>query len=108
MNRIDKLKQFFAQDPQDAFTLYSLAHEYQQMQDWEQAILYFEQLRAAHPTYTGLYYHLGRCYEKVNQAAKGLEIFYLGKDICTQTGDTHALAELSNTIINREMGIDDD
>lgn len=106
-NRINQLLSFLELDPNDAFTLYSLAHEYKQIAEIEKAISYFEELRTKQPTYTGLYYHLGKCYEDIAQADKGMEIFLLGVQIAEQQKDMHALSELRTLIVNREMGIED-
>ncbi len=107
MNRIEQLLSFLAIDEHDAFTLYSLAHEYKQIGEMQKAIAYFEKLREKHPNYTGLYYHLGKAYEEVGEMEKGMDIFEIGVQIAEKQKDMHALSELRTLIVNREMGIED-
>ncbi len=108
MNRIEQLLSFLAIDANDAFTLYSLAHEHKQAGEMEKALAYFEELREKHPTYTGLYYHLGKVYEAIGEKEKGMAIFEIGVQIAEKQRDMHALAELRTLIVNREMGIEED
>jgi len=105
--RLEQLFSFLQADPNDTFTLYSIAYEYMQLRDFPKAIEYFEQLRTVNPNYTGLYYHLGIVYEKVGQPEKGMEIFQKGIEIASEMKDQHALSELKNIYQNREMGIAD-
>lgn len=107
MNRIEQLLSFLAIDEYDAFTLYSLGHEYKQMGEIEKAVNYFEQLRQKHPNYTGLYYHLGKAYEEIGEMEMGMKIFDIGVQIAEKQKDMHALSELRTLIVNREMGIED-
>jgi tetratricopeptide (TPR) repeat protein len=105
--RLEQLFSFLQADANDTFTLYSIAYEYMQLQDFPKSVEYFERLRAVNPQYTGLYYHLGIVYEKMGQADKGMEIFQKGIEVATAVKDLHALSELKNIYQNREMGIED-
>lgn len=105
--RITQLLSFLELVPQDAFTLYSLAYEYMNLEEYEVANQYFERLHAAQPDYVGMYYHWGRCLEKMNEPEKAMSVFREGVAVAQRISDTHALAELNNTILNRELGIDD-
>lgn len=107
MNRIEQLLSFLEIDANDAFTLYSIAHEYKQIGEIEKALLYFENLREKHPNYTGMYYHLGKVYEEMGEMEKGMDIFKIGVQIAEKQKDMHALSELRTLIVNREMGIED-
>lgn len=105
--RIAQLLSFLELAPQDAFTLYSLAYEYMNVGSYPQANQYFERLHATQPSYVGMYYHWGRCLEKMNEPDKAMAVFKEGVAVAQRISDTHALAELNNTILNRELGIDD-
>lgn len=105
--RLEQLFTFLQADENDTFTLYSIAYEYMQLQDFAKSIEFFERLRSLNPQYTGLYYHLGIAYEKAGQPEKGMEIFCKGMEIAAQMKDNHALSELKNIYQNREMGIED-
>ena len=106
--RLNQLYGFLEMDAKDAFTLYSIGYEYMLLSDWEKAVDYFEQLRSLHPDYTGVYYHLGKCYEKLGKPEEGMTVFEAGLAAAERKQDTHALAELKNLIQNRCLGIYDD
>lgn len=107
-NRLDQLFHFLLLDENDAFTLYSIGYEYMQLEEFDKAIIYFERLRKKQASYTGVYFHLGKCYEKLGKPELGMEIFQKGLAICEAAKDTHAYAELKNLIQNRELGIEED
>ncbi len=106
--RLNQLYLYLKMDETDSFSLYSIAYEYMMLKDWELAIVYFERLRAIHPDYTGLYYHLGKIYEKKGEMEEGMTIFMTGIREAEQKNDLHALSELKNLVQNRKMGIYDE
>lgn len=106
--RLGQLYQFLAMNNKDAFTLYSIGYEYTRLEDWEKSVFYFEKLRETHPDYVGVYYHLGKCYERLSKPEIGMEIYEAGIAAAQAKGDLHALSELKNRIQNRKMGIFED
>ncbi|MEO1448215.1 MAG: tetratricopeptide repeat protein, partial [Bacteroidota bacterium] len=66
--RLTQLYKFLELAPDDAFTLYSIAHEYQQGGDLQKARSYFERLLEAQPTYVGAYYHLADIQKQQGEA----------------------------------------
>ncbi len=105
--RLKRLFDFLKKAPNDAFTLYSIAYEYQQKEDWVEAQKYFEQLKSLHPDYIGLYYHLGAVLERQAQTEQAINIYKEGISLAQQKRERHALSELQRAL-NTAMGIDDD
>lgn len=95
---LNRLFSFLEEDSEDAFTLYSIAYEYAKGDQHLSAIQYFLKLRKAHPQYVGLYYHLGKSYEKEDKADKAADIYQEGIKMARQQRDTHALSELQNAL----------
>lgn len=95
---LNRLFSFLEKDPEDAFTLYSIAYEYAKGDQHLSAIQYFQKLRKVHPQYVGLYYHLGKSYEKEQQEEKAAAIYQEGIKMARQQRDTHALSELQNAL----------
>ena len=59
----------------DSFALFALAKEYEKHGDLDQALAYYRRLRQSNPGYVGLYYHLGKLYERLNLPAEALEAY---------------------------------
>ena len=64
MNRIEKLKAFLIENPQDSFVQHALALEYVKEGDDSEARRLFEELLERDENYIGSYYHLARLLER--------------------------------------------
>jgi tetratricopeptide (TPR) repeat protein len=94
MSRIDHLLDFLREDPSDAFVLYSLAQEYIKEGDTGNALEYFIKLRQHDPDYVGMYYHLGKLYEALEDHSQALKTYEEGIAVAHAQGDAHAASEL--------------
>lgn len=101
--RLQKLKNFLKEDPNDDFILFALAQEYQKMDQLNEALEYYIQLQNKNPYYIGTYYHLGKLYEDLNQQETALESYKDGIEKAKERKDLHALAELQNAKTNLEL-----
>ena len=52
------------------------------------------------PNYVGLYYHLGKLYERQEKWDLALDIYRKGMEVARQAGDQHALSELAGAKLN--------
>lgn len=104
--RLQQLLGFLQESPHDSFTLYSIAYEYQQAQDFEQARNYFGQLLALDPDYVGAYYHLGKCQMALEEETAAQATLQQGIEVAKRKKDQHALSELQNALLNAELGED--
>lgn len=103
--RLEKLLEFLKNEPNDPFLKYALATEYFNLQDYDKALFYFEDLVSGHPDYVGTYYHLGKLYEILNRKSEAIEIYKSGMLIARKAGDNHAYSELQ-TVFNSASGLD--
>jgi tetratricopeptide (TPR) repeat protein len=94
-NRLEHLMEFYKEDPNDAFTRYGIALEYNARKDFPNAVEWFERLRSDEPDYVPTYYMLAGVYRAVNNTAKAEEIYRAGLQAAKRTGDNHAFSELS-------------
>lgn len=94
INRLKKLLDFAASEPNDAFLKYALATEYLRLQDTDKALEYFINLTQNHPEYVGTYYHLGKLLQTLNKKQQALQIYQTGMVMAKQAKDQHALNEL--------------
>jgi tetratricopeptide (TPR) repeat protein len=104
--RLEQLKALASERPNDAFTLFALAKEYQKSENFKQSLLYYREIVKIQPDYVGTYYHLGKLLEQENQEKEALEIYRKGIEIAQKIQDLHALSELKNAHLNLEIEMD--
>ena len=92
--RLQQLMALWQASPTDAFLLFAIAKEYEKAGDEAQALLWYERLREADPAYVGLYYHLGRLYERLGRLQDAIDTYCTGMRVAQQAGDQHSWAEL--------------
>ena len=104
--RLEQLKALASERPNDAFTLFALAKEYEKKGDLENALLNYRNITTNQQDYVGTYYHLGKLLEQDNQEDEALEVYKKGILIAQKIQDLHALAELKNALQNLEIEMD--
>jgi len=104
-NRLQKLLEFYQNEPNDPFLKYALATEYLRLNEAEQALQYYEDLIQNHADYVGTYYHLGKLYEALNRKDDAIAVYQTGMRQARAAGDNHAFAELQ-AVYNSAMGLD--
>jgi Tfp pilus assembly protein PilF len=100
MDRIEKLKLFIAQNPQDHFSMHALAMEYIKLGDDRAAKALLESILKANPDYIGSYYHLGKLWERAGDATAARQVYASGIEIARKQGDNHARGELMTALDN--------
>ncbi len=93
--RLIQLTELLKESPNEPFILFAIAKEYENMPDHKQALQFYLQLQSVDPNYVGLYYHLGKLYEILEQPAKAFETYTTGMNVARKQGDQHALSELA-------------
>ncbi|HVV56624.1 MAG TPA: tetratricopeptide repeat protein [Mucilaginibacter sp.] len=106
MSRLEKLLEFYKNEPSDPFLKYALATEYLRMNDRDKALEYYENLVNNHPDYVGTYYHLGKLYETLNRKPEAIVTYEKGMATAQKQRDNHAFAELQ-TVYREATGFDD-
>jgi Tfp pilus assembly protein PilF len=94
MNRIDKLKEFLKDSPEDSFLQHALALEYIKENNDEEAKILFETVLEREPNYIGSYYHLGKLLERNNDHAKAVKVYEVGMKEAKIMKDNHSYNEL--------------
>lgn len=103
---IEKLEAFLQTDPEDTFTKFALALEYQKIGQIEKSKTLFEQITKSDPNYVGTYYHLGKLYFQLGKTEKAVKVFRSGIEVAKSAGDHHALSELQTALM--ELEVDDE
>ena len=95
---IERLQAYLEKDPDDTFTRFALALEYQKKDDIDNARSLFEAIIEDNPEYVGTYYHLGKLYERINATELASETYQKGIRAAQTAGDPKALAELQEAL----------
>ncbi|NNE27302.1 MAG: tetratricopeptide repeat protein [Saprospiraceae bacterium] len=105
--RLKTLLNYYEKDNQDAFIIFALAKEYEQLSQIDKAMYHYLELKTKHSDYIGLYYHLAKLYETRGENEMALQTYGEGIELAKSKRDYHALSELNNAKMNLEMEMDD-
>lgn len=92
-NRLEILRQFVAEEPQDPFNHYALATELLKSNKPE-AQQIFEYLLKSHADYLATYYHLGALYVELSEYQLAEEAYLAGIELARKIGNEKTLKEL--------------
>lgn len=94
MDRIEKIREFLADNPSDNFLRHALALEYIKAGHDAEARTLFEAILTASPDYVGSYYHLAKLLEKMEETALAITWYEKGMAAAKTAGDNHSYNEL--------------
>ena len=106
--RLQLLQQILEKTPGDAFALFAIAKEHEGLGDLPQALSFYLQLHESDPDYVGLYYHLGKLYEKLNQPDAAIQTYRAGMQVAKKAGDQHAYSEIYAANLELDDSDDED
>lgn len=96
--RINILRQFLKDDPNDVFSMYALALEYVKAVELKKALALMTSLLENHPDYLPAYYQLGKLLEQVNNKEEALVTYQKGILLAKEKGNLHTASELRGAI----------
>ena len=102
MLRIDQIRQFLQDSPNDSFLRYALAQELQKQGDLEGAKEAYLWLTDNQPSYVATYYHLGKLLITQGEKEAALAWFNLGIEHAQAAKELHALSELQSAKLELE------
>jgi Tfp pilus assembly protein PilF len=94
MDRIARLKEFLASNPDDSFVQHALALEYVKTGDDAAARKLFENILNTDENYIGSYYHLAKLLERNDEKESAIQWYERGMLKAKENGDMHAYNEL--------------
>jgi tetratricopeptide (TPR) repeat protein len=98
MDRIEVFKNMAAQDPANVLARYGLAMEHVKINEFEEAVKWFQSVLEVNPNYAAAYFHCGQTYEKMGDVDAARAIYQKGIEVTTRTGDGHTRAELQGAL----------
>jgi predicted Zn-dependent protease len=94
MEKIEKLRSFLSNSPEDPFLNHALALEYIKMGNDTEAKRLFLNILTRDPSYIGSYYHLARLLERAGETENAKACYEKGMIAAKHSGDNHAFNEL--------------
>ena len=98
MNRIEILKGFLNENPNDSFSRYALALEYVKLGQHDDALSEFETVKTNDPAYVATYFQLGQLYQKLGRSHEAEKTFRTGITVAATAGDDHTRSELEGAL----------
>jgi tetratricopeptide (TPR) repeat protein len=98
MDRIEQLKKFIEQSPNEPFPRYALALELKGKGEAAQAATELQALLDRAPDYLAAYLQLGMLLQTLSRAGDAREILAKGQELARRKGDTHTLGELTQAL----------
>jgi tetratricopeptide (TPR) repeat protein len=98
MGRIELLKGFLAENPDDSFSRYALSLEYVKLGQLDDARREFETVREKDPDYLATYYQLGQLYLKMGLKHDAEKTLRTGIGVAIKQRDDHTRSELEGVL----------
>ncbi len=92
-NRLEILRQFVVEEPQDPFNHYALATELLKINKTDSRQI-FEYLLENHADYLATYYHLGALYVELNENHLAEKTYLMGIELAHKLNNGKTLKEL--------------
>jgi Tfp pilus assembly protein PilF len=105
-NTIKQLARNIKADPDDTFSKFALALEFIKQENLKKARILFEDIYENDPDYVGLYYHLGKLYERLGRQQKARKIFQEGIKIASKQKEPRTEKELKEALAQLESEMD--
>lgn len=102
-DRLNQLLGMLNDDPKDSFLRYAVAKEYENGLLEQEALNEYLTIKDLDPDYVGMYYHLGKLYEKLENYELAIQSYNEGIAVAKKLSDLHALSELNSAKMNLEM-----
>lgn len=97
-SRVDMLKGFISQKPNDPFPRYALAQELKNTGDLPGAWAEFSALLDQHKDYVPAYFHGGGVLVALGRKDEARSLFTAGITLCDRVGDSKTRAELAGAL----------
>lgn len=97
-DKIKKLAGYVKQNPGDSFSKFALALELMKQNEVSKARVLFESVLAQDPDYLGVYYHLGKLYERIELNKEAVSLYQEGAELARKQGNQRTEAELKDAL----------
>lgn len=106
--KIRDLAASLKENPNDSFIKFALALELLKKDDVSKARVLFESILKQDPDYLGVYYHLGKLYEKTGHLHDAQKIFSDGLKVAQKQGEKRTELELREALESLKIELEND
>jgi thioredoxin-like negative regulator of GroEL len=92
------LEEFVAQDPDDSFSRYALALEFEKENRVEDALPQLREVIARDSSYVAAYYQLGRLLARAGQVEEAGDVYRRGLEAAIASGDQRTRSEIQEAL----------
>jgi tetratricopeptide (TPR) repeat protein len=92
--RLDKLQQMLAKEPNDTFLLYGIALEHKKLDNPVAALQFLDRVTSLDPGYCYAYHQKGLVHEAQGDSGAAKLAYRKGIEAATNKGDDHARSEI--------------
>jgi tetratricopeptide (TPR) repeat protein len=98
LNRLELLKRYLDEDPDDSFVRYAIALEYAAQGNHDQAFQQLKNLLKDEPDYLPAYYMCGKEAEHFEDFDEAKNLYLKGIEVAAMQKETHTLSELQSAL----------
>lgn len=102
-DRLEKLKNFLSENPDDSFLKFAIAKEYEKMSNHDLAAQFYDAIINDEPDYVGVYYHRAKLFETLGKSDLAINTYKQGLEVAKKLKDFHAASELNTALMNIEI-----
>lgn len=106
--KIRELASSLKKNPNDSFIKFALALELLKQDDVSKARVLFESVLEQDPDYLGVYYHLGKLYEKTGRLKDAQTMFTDGLEVARKKNDKRTELELIDALESLNIELNND
>lgn len=106
--KIRDLAASLKENPNDSFIKFALALELLKQDDVSKAKVLFESILKQDPDYLGVYYHLGKLYQRTGRAEDAQTMFNDGLKVARKQNDKRTELELIDALESLNVELNDD
>lgn len=102
-SKIKKLATYIKNNPDDSFSKFALALEFLKDDQLKKARILFEDIHQNDPKYDGVYYHLGKLYERDGRFEDAMAIYNKGVQVADENDHKRNAKELKEALAELEI-----
>ncbi|HRH66354.1 MAG TPA: tetratricopeptide repeat protein [Bacteroidia bacterium] len=108
MDRIELLKRYLQEDPDDSFISYALSLEYIRLNDYTEAQRMLAEITEKDPDYLAAYYQLGKVHECCGMPEAALKVYEKGMALAHIQKNQHTFNELEGALKQLQGDVDEE
>lgn len=106
-SKIKQLAQQIKNNPGDSFSKFALALEFRKEAEFKKAQILFEDILSSDPDYVGVYYHLGKLYEALDQLNDAKKLYKKGIKVASRQNEQRTEKEIKEALQQVETEIEE-